>query len=156
MPRAQPQLFSKEERTKILDELWTIIALLESKEEVKNFFKDLLSETEALMLARRIRIAKLLLSGASYDEIRQKLGVGDATIAQVHRWLQGGFGGYQNLLPRLEKELERRTIVQSKNREAKIPFTSEWLKRRYPLHFFLVNLIDWVKLRPPKKLRKRN
>lgn len=154
MPRIQPRTLSLENRKKLLDELWTMIALLETRDEVKNFFKDLLSETEAIMLARRIQIAKQLLCGAGYEEIRRKLGAGEATIAQVHRWLQSGFGGYRNLLPRLEREMNRRLTVQSKIRKAKTPFTFEWLKKRYPLHFLLVNLIEWSKLRPPKKLRK--
>lgn len=154
MPRVQPRTLSREGRAKLLDELWTMIALLETREEVKNFFKDLLSETEAVMLARRIQIAKYLLQGFGYEEIREKLEVGHATIAQVHRWLQGGFGGYQSLVPRLEKEIKRRLTVRSKNIEAMTPFSSEWLKKRYPLHFLLANIIDWTKSRSPKKLRK--
>lgn len=154
MPRKQPKTLSHEERTKLLDELWTMIALLESREEVKNFFKDLLSETEALMLARRIQIAKLLLRGVGYDEIKEKLNTGYSTIAGVHRWLQSGSGGYEKVMPRLEKELERRETVKIKKTKERIPYTGEWLKRRYPLHFLLLNVIDWSASRPSKKLRK--
>lgn len=139
----------------LLDELWTMIALLETREEVKNFFKDLLSETEALMLARRIQIAKLLLQGKSYETIRERLKASYVTIATAHRWLQGGFGGYEQLLPRLEKELQRRALITEKQIEGKTPYTFQWLKRKYPLHFLLFNLVDWASARPPKKLRKR-
>lgn len=132
-----------------------MIALLESREEVKNFFKDFISETEALMLARRIQIAKLLLQGKSYEAIRENLKTSHMTIAGVHRWLQGGFGGYEKLLPRLEKELQRRASVTEKQIEGKTPYTFQWLKRKYPLHFLLFNLVDWASARPPKKLRKR-
>ncbi|MFN7088428.1 MAG: YerC/YecD family TrpR-related protein [Candidatus Paceibacteria bacterium] len=155
MPRIQPKTLPSDERTRLLDEFWTMIALLETKEEVKQFFKDLLSETEAVMLARRIQIAKMLLGGESYEEIKIKLKTGDNTIASVHRWLQGGFGGYEKSLPRLQKELKRREEIVRRSREAKVPYSGEWLKRRYPLHYLLLNLIDWASLRPPKKLRRR-
>ncbi|MCH7604957.1 hypothetical protein IID24_03145 [Patescibacteria group bacterium] len=154
MPRVQPKTLSSQERMKLLDELWIMIALLESRDEVKNFFKDLLSETEAVMLGRRIQIAKLLLHGTSYAKIAQELHASEGTIAGIHRWLQGGFGGYEKLMPRLEKELKRRKEAHRKHSEAKTAYSWEWLKRRYPLHFLLVNLMEGTNLRPPKKLRK--
>ena len=85
-----------------------MIALLETKDEVRSFFKDLLSATESVMLARRIQIAKLLLAGWGYDRIEKKMGTGPTTIASVHRWLQGGFGGYTKAIPKLKREIERR------------------------------------------------
>ncbi|MEK7170562.1 MAG: hypothetical protein AAB767_04720, partial [Patescibacteria group bacterium] len=60
MPRKRLYKINPKERARILEEFWTMVALLESKEEVKCFFKDLLSATESIMLARRIQIAKLL------------------------------------------------------------------------------------------------
>ncbi len=154
MPRTQPKNLNGKERMKLLDELWTMIALLETRQEVKNFFKDLLSETEAIMLARRIHIAKLLLQGWTYEDISAELKTSYVTIGSVHRWLQGGFGGYTKLLPRLEKEIKRREKLREKKQEAHAPFTFEWIKRKYPLHFLLFNLVDWYKFKPPKKLRK--
>jgi transposase len=106
------------------------------------------------MLARRIQIAKMLLGGDSYEEIMQRLHTSGTTIASVHRWLQGGFSGYVKGIPKLTKELERRMEVGRRTKEAKIPLSNEWLKRKYPLHYLLVNLIDWAALRPPKKLRR--
>lgn len=119
-----------------------MIALLEDKKAVKNFFKDLLSETEAVMFARRIRIAKLLLRGMSYQKIREALHASDITIAGVHRWLQSGFGGYESSLPLLAKEFEKRKRTTEKYQKEKAPYSFEWLKRRYPLHFLLFNLFD--------------
>ena len=153
MPRIQPRSIPPGERMRILDEFWTMIALLETRDEVKRFFKDLLSESEAVMLARRIQIAKLLLSGMSYGDIQDRLKTSETTIASVHRWLQGGFGGYSQSLGRLRKELERRQELVEKHEEARTPYSGEWLKRKYPLHYLLMNFIDWASLRPPKKLR---
>ena len=59
------------EREKLLGEFWTAVMLLETEGEIRNFFKDLLSETEAVMLARRLKIAKLIYQGKSYDIIEK-------------------------------------------------------------------------------------
>lgn len=155
MSRKKLSKVDGKERRKILDEFWTMIALLESKEEVKHFFKDLLSATESLMLARRIQIARLLLSGWSYEHIEKRLGTGPTTIASVHRWLHGGFGGYAEALPKLEKEITRRQKVAEKHEKQHIPFSKEWMRKRYPMHYLLANLFD-EDLSPSRKLRKGN
>lgn len=154
MSRKNIQRVNARERMQILDEFWTMIALLETKEEVKNFFKDLLSSSESLMLARRIQIAKLLLSEWGYDRIEQKLGTGPTTIASVHRWLQTGFGGYANAIPKLERELYRRERVAELRQKESVPYSSAWMKKRYPMHYLLFNIMqDDKSLTPPKKLR---
>ena len=142
------------ERARILDEFWTMVALLETKDEVRNFFKDMLSATEAIMLARRIQIAKLLLAGWGYDRIEEKMGAGPTTIASVHRWLQGGFGGYAAVIPRLEREIERRERLAERRQEESVPLSSAWMRKKYPLHFLLLNIMSGDKdLTPPRKLR---
>lgn len=142
MPRVQPKTISKSEKYELLNELWSLVALLKTREEIKNFFRDLLSETEEVMLARRIRIARFLLEGKSYENIRESMHTSYVTIAGVHRWLQRGSEGYKNMLPQLEKELEKQRNQQAKTREQRQPFTFAWLKKRYPLHFLLLNLLD--------------
>ncbi len=142
MPRVQPKTLLPKDRTELLNEFWFMIASLQTQEEVKNFFKDLLSETEAIMLARRIRIARFLLKGISYQSIKETLKTSDTTIARVHRWLQSGFEGYTKALPRLEQELTRQQAVRRRKVEELVPYSFAWLKRRYPLHFLLFNLFD--------------
>lgn len=145
MSRVQPKSLPNKDRKELLDGLWFMIASLKTEEEVKNFFQDLLSETEAVMLARRIKIAKLLMQGMSYGRISDSIHASDGTIASVHRWLQSGFGGYQNALPRLEDMLKKKVQTKEKHREQKMPYSFEWLKKRYPLHFLLFNLFDQKK-----------
>ena len=73
MSRVNPREIDGVERREYLDLLWTSIAGLNSRDEVKSFFKDLLSESEAIMLARRIKIAQSLLEGQTYDEIMKEI-----------------------------------------------------------------------------------
>lgn len=121
---------------KYLDLLWTSIAALKSRDEVKNFFKDLLSESESIMLSRRIMIAKHLLEGLTYDEIKVRLKVGDGNIAKVHDWLVSGFGGYEKAIKEFNRTLDKRGI----NKISSPPLSFDWLRKKYPLHFLLFNL----------------
>ncbi|OHA67108.1 MAG: hypothetical protein A3C82_02550 [Candidatus Wildermuthbacteria bacterium RIFCSPHIGHO2_02_FULL_47_12] len=130
------------ERQQLLGELWSSVALLKTREEIKNFFRDLLSETEELMLARRIHIARLLLEGKSYEYIRENMHTSYVTIAGVHRWLHRGSERYKGMLKGIEEELKKQSRIKEKRRNQRTPFTFEWLKKRYPLHFLLFNLLD--------------
>jgi len=142
MARVNPRFINSDDKMKYLDLLWTSIAELKSRDEVKNFFKDLLSESEAIMLARRIQIAKMLLSGKTYEEIINELHVGYDTISKVQRWLTSGFGGYQKAIEAFEKALKER--LKNKEKERLEPYSFKWLKKKYPLHFLLFNLMDKV------------
>jgi len=136
-------------RRDLLDLLWTGISQLDSRDETKAFFKDLLSESEAIMLARRIKVAQLLLANESYNEIEVKLGVSKGTIAKVHNWLNGGFGGYEATITRFNRVVEKRE-KKIKANQAK-PFSYEWMKRKYPLHFLLFNLFDEASIAMKRK-----
>ena len=84
------------------EELWdrfcASVATMERFDDVKRFFKDLLNRQERLMLVRRLQIADLLDQGFTYEAIRKRLGVGQATIARVQRWLRFGRDGYRRAL----------------------------------------------------------
>jgi len=138
MPRTKPRTLDPKVRMKYLDLLWTSIAALTSREEVKIFFKDLLSETEAIMLSRRILIAQYLLAGKSYDEIASELKTSYITIANVNRWLISGFGGYEKAIKNFEKAVKQRFKNSETTNE--IPYSFGWLKKKYPAHFLLFNL----------------
>lgn len=141
MAKVNPRNLDSNSKMKYLDLLWTSIAQLETREEVKRFFKDLLSEGEAIMLARRIEIAKRLLEGESYAQISSEMRVGADTIAKVQNWLISGFGGYEKAVNDFKKELNNRFNKTSKAKNYK-PYGFDWLKQKYPLHFLLFNLIS--------------
>ncbi len=110
MPRSKPQHMSLKDREVLLGEFWVTIALFDDVQQIRSFFKDLLSETEALMLARRLKIATLLYKGKSYEDIEKLLRTGSATIASVHAWLDGGFGGYIQGIVKLEQMNRKKTF----------------------------------------------
>jgi len=102
------------------------------------------------MLARRIEIAKRLLEGESYDDIAKNLKVGKDTIGRVQGWLASGFGGYKKAVGGFNKELKKR-FKGSKTVDKPELYSFEWLRKKYPFHFLLFNLIAGDKKSKSKK-----
>ena len=142
--KVRPRKISNQDRIKYLDILYTAIGSLKSREEIKQFLRDLLTESERLMIGRRIVIAQKLLQDHSYNQIMKEMKVGPDTIMRVHRWLEDENDGYEKVIKNLEKVLEAR---QSKRKEFYDPYSFKGLKRKYPLHFLLFNLFDKLKER---------
>ena len=88
MPKVKVHSVNKNERYRIIGELFELIVNLRTKKEVIDFLIGLFTASEILMIARRIQIAKMLADEASYERIRIKLKVSYATIATVEHWLQ--------------------------------------------------------------------
>lgn len=116
-----------------------MVSLLKSREEVKNFFKDLLTLSEVVMISRRIQIAQMLLEGLGYEEIRKKLKVGFNTINQVERWLNNGFGGYRKTIMEYKRKKKRK---ENEDYLQEVPYSKKWVQKKYPLHFLLANLME--------------
>ncbi len=124
---------SDEERIKYLDTLYTTISSLKSKEEIKNLLKDLLTESERIMIGRRILIAQYLLKDYSYAQIIAELKVGPDTIMRVHRWLDDEVKGYERAVQELEK-----TMLTRKNSKTLTPPS---IGKKYPARHLLMNLL---------------
>lgn len=138
--KIKPRKIDNRERMRYLDALYTAISGLKSRDEIKNFLKDLLTESERVMVGRRILIAQKLLENKTYEKIVAEMHVGFDTIMRVHRWLEDESDGYEKAVDALKKELNRRTH-KFKTRYID-PLSFAGLKKRYPLHFFLFNLFD--------------
>ena len=119
----------------VLQEFYRAVAELNTPREVENFFKDLLFIGEAVMLARRVQIALMLLKGFTHQWIIETLKVGSTTIASVDKWLNKGFGGYRLLI---RKAIRKQVKVDYSN-DLGISFSS--LRQKYPAHFWLINLL---------------
>jgi len=80
----------KNERYELVGSFLDSVVSLREKKDVVDFFVGLLTPSEMLMVARRIRIAQRLLEGETYDTIQEELGVGTLTIAKTEKWLRRG------------------------------------------------------------------
>lgn len=124
---------SEKERIATLDALYTAAGAVNGREATKRFLRDLLTESERIMLGRRIIIARLLLQGETYEGVAARLGVGFSTIRRVDRWLEDEMPGYEDAIRALEEEM--------KKREFKKQYATSMLfrfKKRYPLYFLLI------------------
>lgn len=89
-----------------VNNLWSVFTMLDSKEDVRAFFRDLFTHTEYKMFAKRLEIAKRLLSDQSYNEIVEALKVTPNTIAIVNNTLERDGFGFRVACKKLE-ELEK-------------------------------------------------
>ena len=144
--KKRPTELSREEKIRTLDTLYTALSAVRGRDAMKLFLRDLLTESERIMLGRRIWIARLLIAGEEYDAIGEKLHVGYGTIARVAHWLDDQFPGYEQAVREMEKQLDTRAVRAEIKKE---PFSYAALKRKYPLHFLL-----FPKPTPKKKYRQ--
>ncbi len=71
---------------------------LRSSKDLSAFLDDLLTEEEILDLAQRIKIAKLILEGKTYDEIAEKIQTSTSTVSKIGQILKYGRGGLLKVL----------------------------------------------------------
>ncbi len=95
---------NKQVEKKIFKELYKVLADFRKPKQVESFFKDVLSETERTVIAKRLGIAQMLHQGKSYKEIKDSLKVSSATIASVSSWLEKGGEGLKLAIRVIEAE----------------------------------------------------
>ena len=90
-------------------ELFEALLLIQSREEMHKFFKDLCTPQEIQAFIDRWKVCKLLHEGSlSYREIYDKTGVSLATISRVARFLNNEpHQGYQLVLDRIKKNIQK-------------------------------------------------
>ena len=133
MGKVQTKNIDKNKRYEIIGDFYDIVTNLRTKKEVIGFFMGLLTPSEALMFARRIQIAKMLLDDKSYDDIRNELKVGGATIASVSQWLYGEDESFRKKIEEHKKNYEKKNSVGKRNYEN--------LLDKYPQHRILKDLL---------------
>lgn len=134
--KVRPSELSDHDRIETLDALYTAASSVRGRQAMKSFLKDLLTESERIMLGRRIRIARYILAGKSAEDIARDMRVGLDTIYKIHRWLDDQLPGYETAIKGLEDEFTKRKV---KRDEKYLYATSALyrLKKKYPLHFLL-------------------
>lgn len=145
------------EQKELLDRFFTAVTSLGSYKEVKDFFKDLLHPQEITMLARRLKIAEMLLDGETYEEINRKMKAGYSTITKVHRWVNSGAGGYKIVAKRLDKIDKRQLHKDIKGAKAR-EYGWEQFKKVYPTFDFdnVDEIIEAIKDYARRKKRKKS
>ena len=84
--------------TKQTKDLFEAVLCLESLDEAKAFFRDLLTAEEIVEFSKRWQAAQMLDRGATYTEIVKKTGLSSRTVARISKWLRGGKRGYKRAI----------------------------------------------------------
>lgn len=138
---------SKQEQTELFVKLARSLSLLRSPQETAEFLKDLLSEAEVLMLARRLQIAEMLVDGQTYEQIKEVMKVGQSTIARVQTWLELYGEGYRTVIDRSRKY---QPAVESDSGKL-------WAqhKRKYPMYYWPELLLEELVKSASKREKQR-
>lgn len=141
MPVFHLNSLPKSKRIQMIGEFYDTIDSLKDRNEVRAFFKDLLSGDEIASLMRRVEIAVLLSAKFTYEQISQLLGVGGDKISKVHKCLQQDDSGYKVIVKRLVENRKNR-IKKMKKKEREVADSMGWVKKAYKGHFLLNTLLD--------------
>lgn len=85
---------------KDLQPLLRTVLALRTLPEAWRFFRDLMTDDELAMIARRWRVVSMLSQGYSYRRIEEETGMSSRTVARIARWFREGPGGYRQALAR--------------------------------------------------------
>jgi uncharacterized protein YerC len=114
--------------------LLNVIAELKSKKEIIDFFMGMLTPSEALMMGRRIQVAKMIIDEESAETIRKKLKVSFQTIAKTDHWLkERGDNYYHWISGRITNGLKEKNTKK---------FREYTILDKYPGHRILKDLLS--------------
>lgn len=151
MAKFNPLKLSKEERDSLISRFCQALASIKSPIEAAEFLQDLISAQEAEMLAKRLKIAEMLIDGLKYSQIQETLKVCPTTIARVGEWLRYSSGGYRLIISRIKENDDFKNFP-----ERKTPLRE--LKRKYPMYYWpqivLEEVIKTAKKEQREKLRR--
>lgn len=77
---------------KDIDSLFEIIIKANSVKDCKMLFEDLCTDKEIEQMAQRIKAAKLLMDGNTYNRVIEQTDISSATLCRVSRCVQYGKG----------------------------------------------------------------
>lgn len=126
----------KKDIEKIFYRLCVAMAEMKNPQEAAELLRDLLSYSEVKMIAKRLKIAEMVLAGKTYEDIREELKVGYGKIARVHEWLNLSGNGYRKAVSRMKSK-----TGEEKDSEFE---TYHWsiLKRKYPMYYWPELLVE--------------
>jgi uncharacterized protein YerC len=145
MPRvSKVRPLEPNKKTLYLDDFWCSITSLENKQETVAFFKDLLTPEEQLMLAKRFRVAMMLISNYPWDEIDEEVKVTQGTIAATKWKLESPREGLKKIAVRII-EIKRSILEKRHSKRSSVPGGGELL--RVVLNLALSKVIKGVRQR---------
>lgn len=127
---------SKGEQESLVFDLVNALVAAQSVSDAALFLQDLLTQSEMKILGKRLRIAKLLIQGMTYEEIEKNLHVSHGTIAKIAVWLSEKGDGFRKIIQKLPKEKDIKRWED----------LSDWdkFKRQHSLYFWPELLLEEI------------
>ncbi len=98
------KFLDKELESELFNQLWFSLGKINASTKASDFYTDLLSQTERLMLAKRIATAILITRGQNMTKIRASLNVSFTTVTNVSSWVKNARPETKRLLENISKE----------------------------------------------------
>ena len=77
--------------------LYQTFLKLQTEEDVQNLLLDLCSKDEIKSMAQRVKAAKMLMEGNTYEQIIAKTELSSTTLSRVSKCVKNG-NGYKNFV----------------------------------------------------------
>ena len=84
-------------KQKDLNDLYETIVSIDSTKDCKAFLEDLCTYKEVEQFSQRLKAAKLLLEGKTYEQVIQETDISSATLSRVSKCIKYG-KGYNKVL----------------------------------------------------------
>lgn len=105
MPQVSRHRLSKQIEEKLVKNLNLVLSAISKHEEMFTFLNALLTNTERLMLAKRLAIIVLITDGISDSQIANMLHVTRMTVAKMRYFLEArGQEGYRIALSKIARD----------------------------------------------------
>lgn len=138
---------SKQDQESLLFDLIHAIVQSKNVNEAALFLQDLLTKSEILAISKRLRIAKMLINGSSYENIEQRLNVSHGTIAKLAAWLTDRGEGFRKIISKIPKEPKPKDLADVTNWDR--------IKRRHGLYFWPELVLEEIIKSSNKKQKDR-
>lgn len=89
------------QKIELMFDLINAFSIVKNPTDTAFFLQDVLTANEIRNVAVRLRIAKLLLNGRTYEEIVKETKTSSATITKVNAWLERGGEGFRKVITKL-------------------------------------------------------
>lgn len=90
MTHVSKKRIKKTVATELADQFLTFLAAARTKSDARVFANELFSQTERVMLAKRLALVVLLVRGYSFMQIEEALGVTPQTISRIWQDIKDG------------------------------------------------------------------
>ena len=103
MPQISKRILKPEVKKDLLDSLSYTIKELKTKKDVDSFLSSALTDTERIMVAKRVLTAFLLRNNIEEKKIGDTLKLTSATITRLKMWISLRRDGFDLVFNKLEK-----------------------------------------------------